>query len=95
MLRHIVLMATNERATAQALTEIRTALAALDCAGRTAFTMGPDLGLRAGNLDVGLVADFVDEAAFRAYDQDPEHDRIRREMIAPVVSRLERCQFEL
>jgi hypothetical protein len=57
--------------------------------------MGPDLGLRAGNLGMGLVADFVDEAAFRAYDADPEHDRIRREMIAPVVSRLERCQFQL
>lgn len=95
MIRHIVLMATNETATSEAVAEIRAALAALDAPGRVSFTMGPDLGLRAGNFDIALVADFEDEAAFFAYDADADHDRIRREMIAPITVRLERCQFHL
>ncbi|MGH9126127.1 MAG: Dabb family protein [Acidimicrobiales bacterium] len=95
MIRHIVLMATNEASTPEAVAEVRAALATLDAPGRASFTMGPDLGLRPGNFDVALVADFEDEAAFLAYDADTEHDRIRREMIAPITVRLERCQFHL
>ena len=95
MLRHIVLFRLNASATPARVEEIRSALAGLACPGRESFTMGPDLGLRPGNMDLALVADFTDLAAFAAYDRDPEHDRIRRELIAPVAERLERCQFEL
>lgn len=95
MLRHIVLFRLNDRGSAERVQEVRAALSQLDCPGRVAFTMGSDLGLREGNLDVAMVADFTDLAAYRAYDADPEHDRIRRELIAPIAERLERCQFEV
>jgi hypothetical protein len=95
VLRHIVLFELNDSATAEKIAEIRAQLVALAFPGRTSFTMGPDLGLRPGNFDLALVADFTDVDAYQAYDADPAHDRIRRELIAPVTARIERCQFEL
>jgi len=95
VIRHIVLARFNQSATPAAVEDIRAALAGLAGPGRTSFTMGPDLGLRPGNMDLAIVADFIDTDAYAAYDTDPEHDRIRRELIAPIVERLERCQFEL
>ena len=94
MIRHVVTFRLTTTATAEAVERIRAELAGLTCPGRIAFTMGPDLGLRPGNLDVAQVADFVDLEAYQAYDADAEHDRIRRELIAPVSERIERCQFE-
>jgi hypothetical protein len=95
MIRHVVMFRLNESATPEAVECIRAALAALPAPGRTAFTMGPDLGLHPANMDVALVADFEDADAFAAYNVDPEHDRIRKDLIAPVTERLERCQFTM
>jgi Stress responsive A/B Barrel Domain len=95
MIRHIVGFRLNASASPEHVERIRSELAGLACPGRVAFSMGTDLGLRPGNLDLALVADFIDLAAFRAYDQDPEHNRIRQELIAPVTDRIERIQFEL
>src|SRR5579875_3927865 len=57
--------------------------------------MGMDAGLRDGNMDVAIVGDFEDEDAYRAYDADPEHNRIRRELLAPIAERVERCQYRI
>jgi hypothetical protein len=95
VIRHIILVRANAGATPEKLDQIRAELAALDCPGRTSFSMGTDLGLRPGNADWAMVADFTDADSFAAYDRDPEHDRIRRELIAPVTEAIERCQFPL
>jgi Stress responsive A/B Barrel Domain len=95
VIRHIVLIQLNDTATPEAVEGIHDALTALVAPGRTSFTMGADLGLRPGNMDVAIVADFEDAEAFGAYDRDAAHDQIRRKMIAPVSSRLERCQFQI
>jgi hypothetical protein len=42
-----------------------------------------------------FVAEFEDEAAYRAYDTDAEHNRIRRELLAPIAERIERFQYEV
>jgi len=62
-----------------------------------AFTLvaGVDLGLRDGAASYALTCDFVDEDAYRTYDADPEHNRVRREMIAPLSASIERVQFRL
>jgi len=54
-----------------------------------------DAGLRDGNADLAVVSDFEDAAAYQAYDADLAHARIRRELLAPVVERVERCQIAL
>ncbi|MDP9075150.1 MAG: Dabb family protein [Actinomycetota bacterium] len=95
MIRHVLLVRCNRDATPERIDEIRARLAGLDCPGRTRFTMGTDLGLRPGNMDFAMVADFADVEAFAAYERDAEHDVIRRELVAPIAERSERCQFEL
>lgn len=61
------------------------------------FTLvaGLDLGLRDGSASYALTSDFVDEDAYRAYDTDPEHNRVRAEMFAPMSEVILRVQFRL
>ena len=48
-----------------------------------------------GAASYALTCDFVDEDAYRIYDADAEHNRIRREMFAPISAVVERVQFRL
>jgi hypothetical protein len=95
VIRHVVLVELTKDATGEQVERVRAELIALDCPGRLAFSMGADLGLRPGNMDLAWVADFADTLAYQAYDNDPEHVRIRRDLVAPIAARLERCQFEI
>ena len=56
---------------------------------------GHDLGLREGNASYCLTVDFRDEDAYRAYDRDEEHNRIRRDLFAPMSESIQRIQFRL
>jgi Stress responsive A/B Barrel Domain len=56
---------------------------------------GLDAGLREGNASYAITADLDDEQAYRAYDADAEHNRIRREMFAPISEHIERVQFHV
>jgi hypothetical protein len=56
---------------------------------------GVDLGLRDGNANYAITVDLPDEDAYRTYDRDPEHNRIRAELFAPINDRTERVQFQL
>jgi hypothetical protein len=56
---------------------------------------GQDRGLREGNASYCLTADFADDEAYRVYDADPEHNRIRRELFAPISTEIRRIQFSL
>jgi hypothetical protein len=47
----------------------------------------PTIGLRDGNGDFAIVSDLADEAPYRIYDD--EHNRIRRELLAPIGRSLE------
>lgn len=71
------------------------ALRGVSTGGMLALTVGRDAGLREGNAELDIVADFADEAAYRTYDEDAEHNRIRRELLAPILDRAERCQFRV
>jgi hypothetical protein len=51
--------------------------------------------LREGNANYALTCDLLDDDAYRVYDADPEHNRIRQEMIAPFSALVERVQFRL
>ena len=54
---------------------------------------GVDAGLRAGNASYAITVDLADEQAYRVYDADAEHNRIRAEMFAPISASIERVQF--
>ena len=56
---------------------------------------GVDAGLREGNASYAITVDLDDEQAYQAYDADAEHNRIRRELFAPISEHVERVQFHL
>ncbi|MEQ1785984.1 MAG: Dabb family protein [Acidimicrobiales bacterium] len=50
------------------------------------YHYGADLELGAGRWDFGLVAGFDDADGWRAYDEHPDHDRVRTDVLGPHVA---------
>jgi Stress responsive A/B Barrel Domain len=65
-----------------------------DCPGTLSYVIGDDLRLRDGNWSLAIVADFTDADAYRAYDQDEEHNRVRAGLL-PMTEQIARVQFEM
>jgi len=63
--------------------------------GMLGLTIGRDPGLREGNMSLAAVTDFKDEDAWREFEADEEHDRLRPEVLPPLAERAERCRFRL
>ena len=61
--------------------------------GLVSLECGRDAGLREGNWDYAITATLVDEQAYRRYDEDGEHNRLRRENFGPVSEQIVRVQF--
>jgi|SRR5579862_104829 len=93
MVRNVVLIRCKPGTTREQIAGIEAALLAIDFPERTNFSMGEDLGLRDGNMSLAILADFSDEDAYRRFDADEEHNRVRRELIAPIALGIERCQY--
>ena len=96
MIRNVVVGTVNEGVDPVEVENALQALRDLRVDGLD-FTLlaGQDLGLREGNASYSLTADFVDEDAYRVYDADDEHNRIRRELFAPISASISRIQFRL
>jgi hypothetical protein len=95
MIRHIGLFILKPGTTAAQVAPWVSAIKAMTVPGLLAHTWGLDLGLREGNASMAAVFDFADEAAYQAWDTDDEHNRIRRELMQPILVRAERCQYRL
>ncbi len=94
MIRNVVMVKLRPDHDPAEVAAIQSRLRSLDCAGTLAYTVGNDAGLRDGNWSFAIVADFVDEDSFRAYDADAEHNRVRADL-APLVESIARVQFRL
>ena len=96
MIRNVVVGRLKDGVTPEEVEPALQALRDLKVEG-VEFTLvaGVDLGLREGDASYALTCDFVDEDAYRIYDADAEHNRIRREMFAPISAVVERVQFRL
>ena len=93
MIRSVVLFSVKDGTRPEQLDAIVRAMKAIPFVGCSRWELVRDLGLRDGNLPYAFVSEFDDEAAYRAYDTHGEHNRIRRELLAPIVERLERFQY--
>ncbi|SFP71701.1 Stress responsive A/B Barrel Domain [Geodermatophilus dictyosporus] len=71
------------------------AIAALPVTGCADVHVGLDAGLRAGGWDFAITSDWADAEAYRVYDLDEEHNRVRRELFDPFCEQIARVQFEL
>ena len=102
MIRNVVLGRLREAAgPAQQAADaemLRTGLAgiaALDLPGCLDMRTGADLGIRAGGWDYAITNDWADEASYRGYDADEEHNRLRREIFAKICQDIARVQFQI
>jgi hypothetical protein len=92
--RHIVFFRFNDQVTVERVEEIRAGLTACARAlpGTVRYECGPDVVRTLGaprdeqRCDFALVGDFVDDAAWKVYDADAEHNRLRAELIGPVLA---------
>jgi hypothetical protein len=88
--------APAQRAADAALLEQGLAgIAALRLPGLLSMTVGADLGLREGGWSFAIVNDWRDAGAYRVYDEDFEHNRLRREIFAVVCDEIARVQFQI
>ena len=93
MLRNVLLIRLKAEVTADQVDAFLRAIAAVPFPGRQNVVVGRDVGVRPGNMDLAVSNDFPDEATFRAWGEDPEHVRVREELLAPIADRIERCLF--
>lgn len=97
MIRHVALFRLKEDApedTARTLEEALFVLAQKISEIET-YTYGRDLGVREGNFDFGVVADFSDVEAFKRYVNHPDHQAFLLECLSPVLAERVSIQFEL
>ena len=94
MIRNVVLAKLKTGYDADEVAAIQSGLRDLDIAGTVGYSAGTDAGLREGNWDFVIVADFEDVAAYRRYDEDAAHNALRARL-APFVDQIARAQFEI
>jgi hypothetical protein len=95
VIRYVALIKLKAGADAAKVEEWIAATRALTIAGMRHLDFHRDLGLRADNRDLAVIADFDDEDGYRRYDTDAEHERIRRELAIHLIEAIDRCQFRL
>lgn len=94
MIRNVVLAKLKTGYDTGEVERIQQGLRDLNCPGTQRYTVGSDAGLREGNWDFVIVADFEDTAAYLGYDGDAEHNGLRARL-APFIDQVARAQFEL
>lgn len=94
MVRNVVMVHLKPGYDPAGLAELQAGFLSLNCPGTLSYTIGDDLGLRAGNWTFAIVADFVDADAYRGYDLDQRHNGLRAQL-APQAEQIARLQFEI
>ncbi len=94
VIRNVVMVKLKPNQDPTEVAEVQEVFRKLNCPGTVSYTIGSDLGLRAGNWSFAIVADFVDEDAYRAYDLDDAHNAARARL-APMMEQAVRVQFEV
>jgi hypothetical protein len=93
MIRNIVVGRVRAGVPREDVEKALAAIEALEPEGLLDMRTGVDAGLRPGNWSFSITADFVDEDAYIRYDLEEEHNRVRRELIAPICDDVARIQF--
>jgi hypothetical protein len=94
-MRNVVVGRLREGADEALLDEALRALLLLPMDGLLEMHVGRDAGLREGTWDYVITADFEDADAYRRYDADEEHNRLRRELFDVLSEEIARAQFEI
>jgi hypothetical protein len=93
MIRNVVVGRVREGVPRQVVEQALAAIVDLHPPGCLNMQVGVDAGLRPGNWSFSITADFLDEQAYREYDGESRHNRIRRELFDPICVDIARVQF--
>lgn len=95
--RHVVMFTWAEGVTTLQRRTMAERLATLPAAipEIKAYNFGDDLGIKEGNYDFVVVADFADQAGYLVYRDHPMHRAVASEVIAPIVAGRAAVQYEL
>ena len=95
MFRHVVMFRLVDGVSAAVRDEILQGLAGLarEVPEIQGFTFGPDAGLAAGNFDIAVIAEFVDEVAYARYAAHPAHIEFVSKKVRPYLSERAAVQF--
>jgi len=94
MIRNVVMGRLRPDADTDRLDQGLAGIVALGIEGMTEVRVGRNAALRPGNWDYTITADFTDAAAYKVYDEDEEHNRLRREVFGPLSAEIARIQIE-
>jgi hypothetical protein len=95
MFRHVVMMQLSETTTdadAQAIIDALRALPPLVPEIRS-YSVGRDAGISEGNFDIVVVGDFDDEAGYRAYGVNADHQAIIVDLVKPAIAKRSAVQY--
>jgi hypothetical protein len=94
MYRHVALFRWTADATDEERRRVPEALAGLPATipEIRAYSFGPDVGGADGHWDFAVIADFDDRAGWQAYQDHPDHQRVVRDVVAPI--RAERATLQ-
>jgi len=95
VIRNVVLGRLKQGADQESLDEALRGLLLLPMEGLLEMHVGRDAGLREGTWDYVITADFADADAYRRYDADAAHNRLRRELFDVLSEQIARVQFEI
>lgn len=88
MIQHVAIFRWKDGTTAEQVAEVTAALERLPAQidALRSYTAQPNLGLRPGGGDFGVVAVVDDEAGVHAYLDHPAHKEVVDRFIAPIVA---------
>ncbi|WP_375381839.1 Dabb family protein [uncultured Sphingomonas sp.] len=95
MVTHVVIFSWREGAAPEDVARLRDGLDRLasDLTDLGTIRHGADLRFRHGNGDYALVATFADRAGWDAYQADPRHKALVRDLVAPIQASRLTIQF--
>lgn len=97
MVRHIAMFRLKDDAPEGTLESLAEGLSVLaeSISEISKYSYGRDLGLREGNYDYAVVADFENAEAFAGYAKHPAHLAFIQDQLTPVVEERVSLQFEI
>ncbi len=95
MIRHVIAIKFKPRTSSKQVRALMDSMRRIQVEGMLSLECGRDSGLRNGNWDFAVTADFVDQEAYIRFDRDPEHDRIRRGIASEVIESAAGAQIEI
>lgn len=95
MLRHVVLLHLDDRATDEVLTDLVGRLRELPDRIEQIedYEVGIDLGLAPDNATIVVIGTFADEPAYGVYRDHPAHRELISEHIAPLLASRSAVQY--